>query len=222
MTILEECTSELTEHNQRGFAWALRAAYFQAERDTSSERNPSFETPVRPNIRGSVRWAHVMALLQIACDTGRIKGFEAIWRSTGGNSPTNQVLELRGSKCSITAAHVSDLKKSPRDAAFRREASGINQLLLVGDGFEEPAAQLPEEHVHLVLVHGGNEFDFAEIRCYHTDENGKNEYTVVASNIERWGDNEDGGGLFAPDQEPIAPAPVELRPAATRTGTVGK
>lgn len=222
MTILEECAAEVTEHNQRGIAWALRAAYFQADRDTDIDRNPSFNTPLRPNIRGSIRWNHVMALLAEACHAGRIVGFEPIWRPTGGNSPTNQVLELRGAKCSITAAHINDLKRSPRDAAFRREARDANQMLL--EGFEEtpPDIELPEGHVHLVLVHGAYNFDFAEIRCDHTDQDGKNESTVLIPNIERWKDGDEGGALDISDQEPIMPAPVELRPAAARSGTSGK
>jgi hypothetical protein len=221
MTILQECEAEFTEHNQRGIAWALKAAYFEADRQTDADENPSFATPIQPNIRGSIRWNHVQAKLALACESGRILGFKPVWRPTGGKSPTNQVLELQGEKCSFTAAHVSDPRQSPRDAAFRRDARGSNQFLLQEIEEEAPSsADTPSGLVKLILVHGSQDFGFAQIRCYHSDDENKSDHAVVVNNIERWKDADEGGGaLDWADEEPIAPAPVELRPAAVRAGT---
>jgi hypothetical protein len=113
----------------------------------------------------------------------------------------------------VTAVHVSDLEQTPRDAAFRRDARGSNQLML--EGIESQMPQQEAGKVKLLLVHGAHDFDFAEIRCYHGGEDDRSVYTAVVSNLERWRDD-DGGALAWADQEPVTPPVVELRDGEVR------
>lgn len=202
---------EFSEHNQRGLAWALKQAYAEADAETDLDRHPMYATPLRPIIRGSVRWNHVQASLKLACETGRIVGFAPVWRPTGGKAACNQVLELVGANCALTAVHVGEMEETPRDAAFRRDARGSNQLLL--ESIEDQMPKSPEVsgRINLLLVHGGHDFDFAEIRCYNGGEEDRSAYETVVANIERWRDDEDGGTLAWADEEPITPPTVTLR-----------
>jgi isopentenyl phosphate kinase len=73
----------------------------------------------------------------------------------------------------------------------------------------------------LLLVHGAHAFEFAAVRCYYDDENGKTTYSTVVANIEKWKDDEGGLSQWT-DEEPITPAPIELRPVPVRASDTGR
>jgi hypothetical protein len=208
---LANTATEFTDQNQRGIAWALEHAYDESAAQTDPDEHPSFATPLRASVRGSIRWNHVQAWLQRACEEGRIVGFVPSWKPTGGNSPSNRVLELSGGTCALTAVHVSDVDDTPRDAAFRRDARGSNQLVLESIEDQLPQADDTSGKVSLLLVHGGHDFEFAEIRCYYGGEEDRSAYTTVVGNLERWRGDDSGGALIWADEEPVVPPTIILR-----------
>lgn len=140
--------------------------------------DPLFDTPNLPNFRGMLRWVMVQRHFEIAARNGRLNGITPHWINLGGV----HVLELRGNNTTVMPCHLLKSDDSPRESSYRRSQRIVNQInpmLFNFDGEEESSA---DELLHLLLVHGGKNGEFAYLRAY-TDPSNRAVFRNLSNNL---------------------------------------
>lgn len=179
---MESFLTEVAEDWTEGNLIALQEAIREAEAATLARSNPEDDpllaSPNLPNFRGTMRWLLVQKCLEAAVNNGRFSGITANWVNLGGVHS----FELHGRYTSVTAYHLLTEDDAPRESTLRRSQRITNQICPLLRGFEalEPAS--PDELLHLLLVHGGKDGEFAYLRAYYDPYN-RSAYRLLSRNI---------------------------------------
>jgi len=123
-------------------------------------------TPHLPVVRGVMGWDRLDYFLDTAAKNNLFEGITSRWVDFQG-AP---ILELRGKYTSLTACHVLSRDDKPRESAYgyrknNRAKNEKNQEL-----FQEIEASVSEDELlHIILLHGGRNDNFAYLRIYLED-----------------------------------------------------
>lgn len=135
---------------------------------TDNFADPMLDSPNLANLRGQYRWILVPKFLEQAVNSGRLPGITAHWVPLGGVS----AFELRGTYTSLSPYHLQQEAETPRRSTLRRAQRIANEtfqpLLLGFEHFTEP---VETKLLHLLLVHGEDNGEFAFLRAYYDGEN---------------------------------------------------
>lgn len=146
---------------------------------TNQHDDPMLASPNLANLRGYFRWVLVPKFLEQAVNSGRLPGLTAHWVPLGGVS----AFELRGKYTTVSPYHAQTKNETPRRSTLRRLQRIANEsfqpMLL---GFEQFAPQSQESLLHLLLVHGEDDGEFAFLRAYYDGEN-PSLYQPLSDNI---------------------------------------
>ncbi|MHB1306799.1 MAG: hypothetical protein ACYDC1_23370 [Limisphaerales bacterium] len=167
-------------HNLEPLQQALRDAEDFVRQRTDAVADPLWDTPILPNVRGTVRWMAVQRFLQQATANGRLAGVAANWIPLGG---VHQ-LELRGKYTTLVPCYLHTQEDSPRESFYRKARRASNYFQPALTGFEDSivASALDDDLIHITLVHGGKEGEFAYFRAYYDAER-RSYFKELSSNI---------------------------------------
>lgn len=145
--------------------------------DRTNERDdPLLNSPNLRNLRGYYRWALVPKYLERAIEIGKFSGLEPNWVPLGGV----HMFELRGQHTVVTVCHLSEEDEVPKQSEYRKIARRLNPSPQM-DYLQPPVLENGEK-LHLTLVYGGKDGEFAYLRAYF-DEEKRSYYHKVSMNI---------------------------------------
>ncbi len=148
---------------------------------TDTVADPLLSSPNLANLRGYMRWAILPRIIENHISVGRYPGISGKWTSMGGVS----IFEMEGDFTTITAFHLKHEDEVPRESVFRKNKRRLNAGPQLQLGLsDEPADDGAQEkaRVHLTLVYGGREQEFAYLRAYF-DEDNRSYYHKLSANI---------------------------------------
>lgn len=149
---------------------------------TDTDADPLLDSPNLPNLRGYLRWAILPKIMANHIKVGKYPGVTGNWVSLGGVS----LFELEGESTTLTAYHLKHEDEVPRESEYRKNRRRLNaspQLsLAIGDDTRNETDH--DARIHLTLVYGGREEEFAYIRAYFDEEN-RSYYHKLSPNIMR-------------------------------------
>jgi hypothetical protein len=172
--------SDWTPENVSGLISTLNSAYRAVLDRTNPDQDPLYDTPNLPLVRGYLRWAFVDSHLARACEIGVIKGIEPIWVDLTDRGSGIMALELTGKHTSLMAHHLQNPDDPPRYSELRydRRVQNWSNPMLPGFSADEPKNGL----IHLTLIHGDKDAEFAFLRIYNNPDELKT-YTPASGNI---------------------------------------
>ncbi|HEV2327508.1 MAG TPA: hypothetical protein VGY56_01830 [Verrucomicrobiae bacterium] len=142
----------------------------EAEKATAQRvdkiKDPLFDTPNYPNIRGYMRWVMVQKHFHLAAK--KFHGITPAWVNLGGVN----MLELHGKYTIVTPCHLLKQEATPNETQYRRDLRIQNQVCpLLFNLDNGPKVDLEENRLRILLVHGAKEGIFAYLRAYIDPEN---------------------------------------------------
>jgi hypothetical protein len=155
-----------TDHNLSVLQFCKNQADAAALAQSNTSEFPLLDTPHLPVVRGVLRWALLDAILANAAGNHLFEGITAIWIDYQGTP----ILELRGKYTSLTACHVLSRDEKPKDSenGYRKNNRAKNQKNQeLFKEFEAPVSE--DDLLHIILLHGGRNDDFAYLRIYLED-----------------------------------------------------
>jgi hypothetical protein len=145
---------------------------------TDKIKDPLYDTPNHPNIRGYMRWVMVQKHFELAAQN-KLKGISPVWITLGGVS----VLELHGDHTIVTPCHLLKENGVPNETTYRRDLRIQNEVCpLLFPELNEGSHDSSDNRLRILLVHGGKDGVFAYLRAY-TDPDDNSVYRNLSDNL---------------------------------------
>jgi hypothetical protein len=155
-----------TENNLQVLKYCKELADNAVQAHSNVSDYPFLATPHLPVFKGVSRWVVLDYFLGAAVKNDLFVGITARWINFEG-AP---ILELRGKYTSLTACHVLSRDEKPKDSknGYRKNNQAKNQKNLeLFTEFEAPVSE--DDLLHIILLHGGSDDNFAYLRIYLED-----------------------------------------------------
>ena len=210
-TAQELVDSDWPSPNLASLRGAVQNAYAAVAQTCDPATNPLFDSPNRSYGVGYCRWLAMDKYIHDACLAGQFVGITPEWIPfTTNMGITGRSLVLHGKHTSLSIVHLSEPNENPRESLYRKSQRVENDQSPLLPGFSDPDIVVTddkEDIIHLSLVHGNKNAEFAELRAYYTDSYGKRKHSSFSGNIMKTSHSSS-----APDVEVVPEIEISLIP----------